>query len=86
MDMDPNLSFESMSFEQQKNKLRAKIQRESLEKVKNVPKIISDSPKAVENGIHEQNIDIVDISESEEEVDLPKPVSGIILNVDGIVS
>lgn len=83
MYIDQYGSLDSMTLEEQKKKLRAKIEQKTLEKPKNIPNFVISSPDETSNG---------DLSENDseddyfDEVDSSKPVSGIIvLNVDGFV-
>ncbi|KAG5671638.1 hypothetical protein PVAND_001829 [Polypedilum vanderplanki] len=77
--LDPSGSMESMTFEAQKEKLKSKLHRVKLEKSK-IPQIIvtnSNNQKQPNN-----NKNVVEEEEEEEEIELPKPVSFIVLNVD----
>jgi hypothetical protein len=75
--LDPTGSMESMTFEAQKEKLKTKLHRVTLEKPK-----ITVTGADVSSNSHK----IEEEEDAEEEVDVPKPVSFIVLNVDPYVS
>lgn len=77
MYIDPYGSMESMSLEEHKKKLRAKLERKALEKPKNIPEVVISSPQDVQS---EDDFDEIDDDGIEEQE------SKIILNVDSLVS
>lgn len=74
---DPSGFIESLSFEEQKKKIRAKLEQKKYEKPKIIPDVVISSPEDIQNE---------DFDEEDEKVDAPKPVSTIVLNVDPFVS
>ena len=77
MYFDPSGSLDSLSFEEQKKKIRAKLERKKLEKPKIIPDVVISSPEDIQNE---------EFDDEDEKVDAPKPVSTIVLNVDPFVS
>ncbi|KAL7046708.1 hypothetical protein ACKWTF_002691 [Chironomus riparius] len=76
MYFDQSGSLDSLSFEEQKKKIRAKLERKKLEKPKIIPDVVISSPEDIQNE---------EFDDEDEKVDAPKPVSAIVLNVDPFI-